>query len=271
MLAPCGFQRRGAVVYFAAAVLSGWGGAAIEHHHFGSCLTQRSGGQIAIVAGGRDHHALARQNPEAVHIGAHRLAQHHAGQIVVRESQRAFDRPGGQHHFACADMPIALGEAIFRHLPGLHQFFRQADEIIIPQPAGAGPGQHAAACCPYFCGHGCGPCAPVVAFDLLRIAQQRWCQFGILFDQYHRLAATRRIARGDQACGARAHHQHIAESGAGGEVIWVNLSRRGPQPGGAADELFVEQPQLRRPEEGLVIEPRRQCLGNQLQRAAQIA
>ena len=108
-LSALGRLRQSLVEHREAAVLPGRCRAAVEHHHLGPSVVHRLRGKVAIVIGGRDHGPASRYYPEAAHIGPHRLAQHHARQVIVGKGQRAFDRAGGEYHFSGANVPIALG------------------------------------------------------------------------------------------------------------------------------------------------------------------
>ena len=86
-----GRLRHGVVVDRKAAVRPGRRGPGIEHrHHFGPGVAERDGGTVGVIVVGGDHHAPARHHAKAADVGAHRLAQHHAGPIVMREGQWPF-------------------------------------------------------------------------------------------------------------------------------------------------------------------------------------
>ena len=257
---PRGRLRDGIVVDRKAVRRARRRGSGVEHrHHFGPRIADRGGGEVGVIVVGGDHHAAPRHHAEAADIGPHRLAQHHARTIVVRESQWPFERARRQHHPTRADVPQPLGKAIGGLLTRLGQPFVQRDEIIVPVARGRCAQQDAAAEFADARGGGAGP----GGIEIAQIAGERRGENAVLLDQQHTRARLCGGKRCFEARRPRTHHQHIAERRALGEAIGIGLGRCIAEASGAADEVFVEHPTLGRAEESLVVEPRRQRLRRQ--------
>ena len=83
-----------------------------DHRYRQPRLAQRDGGQVGAVVGGDDDGAIPRRDAEVHHIVAHRPGQHHAGDVVSGEGDRAFDGPGGGDYFSRANAPEAFAGAV---------------------------------------------------------------------------------------------------------------------------------------------------------------
>ena len=89
--------------------------------------------------------------------------------------------------------------------------------------------------------------------------QQRTAEFGLFVAQHHPHTGAGGGQCGGDAGGAGADHQDLAMGVLVDVAVWIGLLWGFPQAGGGADRGFVEPgPERRRPQEGLVIEPRRQ-------------
>ena len=163
-------------------------------------------------------------------------------------------------------MPQALRDSCGRGRAGFGQVLVQGDQVIIPITRCRGPQQGPPAKRSDPCRRGLSP----GRIKLLWIANQRWCQDPVLFDQHDPFAGFGRCQCRSQAGRPGSDHQHIAKGGPLGKAIRVCSGRGIAQPGRAADEPFVEHPAFGRTEKGLVIEPGRQRLGGETEHRSDI-
>ena len=249
---PCTLrgERQGFIVHRKAAGCSRRSRPAIQHrHHFSPGSAQCSRGQISIVVIGGNHHAASRHHAEAAEIGSDRLAEHHPGAIIVRKSQRPFERAGGQHHPFGPNMPQPLRDPIGRRRARFGQMLVQGDQVIIPIAPCRGPQQNP----PTKRSDPCRRSLSPDRIEVLGIADQRRRENPVLLDQHDPLARFGRRQCCGQPGGPGPDHQHITKGCALGIAIGIDRDRRIAQSGSAADEPFVKHPALGRTEEGLVV------------------
>ena len=219
--------------------------------------------RVSLVGCGDDNGARTRAHAVAVEKCAGCARQQDPGPVVAREDQRALDRPGREHHFAGAHLPLPLarpvrrrdGEVVGEALVETHEVMgeiaerrrarKQRDARVggergdrARQPVGRRP--------------------PLDKGIGVRIAGKQ-CppELRLLIAQDDARAGGGRSGGGGKSRGTCADHEDVAMRVTRGVAIGVCRPRRYAEARGCADARLVERlPRAARPHEGLVVEAR---------------
>jgi hypothetical protein len=206
------------------------------------------------------------------HIGRHGARQHHTRAVVVAESDRPLDGAGGEHDPGRPDdAQIAPRQGRIGSREVVGDLLVEPDDIGVVEAESGGPGQYPDTLQrrdPLV-----QPRAGGFALDGPGRGQGRAAKRKILLDQHDVEAVARRQFRRGQSGRAGADDEQVAM--VMNDVVAVRIGRtRGiAHAGGAADEFLEEHPlagAAAEPDEGLVVEPRRQEPAEQIVHPANV-
>ncbi|MCX7200692.1 MAG: hypothetical protein NTW37_22585 [Proteobacteria bacterium] len=195
----------------------------------------------------------------AVEVGACTAGEHHAGQVVVAEGDRALDRAGCNDDLARADLPEALARQVLGDRGAAADLLCHGRHVVVPDRGDLAAHQHAHARRRLqFSGDLMYPAGRLVAVDARVLAEQRAAHLGAFIGDDHARATACRCECGGQPGRAATADQHVAVGMTLRIAARVRHLWRTAEAGCAADELFAGLPARGRPHERLVVEARRQ-------------
>ena len=228
-------------------------------------LQRRMPGGVVVA---EENDALAQGQAIAVTVLPHRTGEHDAGPVVVGKHQRPFQGAGGQHHAPGADAPEDLPRccAVRARPQMIPHPLQGGQQVVIVVSVDRGPGHQGQVRAP---GDALQPAGQPGPVRRIRARQQAAAGFLLLVQQQHPAARIlRRRQRRFQARAAGAHDHHLRVHGLLQVVLRIRLRGCLSQPRQAPHQAFPVLPAG--PDEGLVVEARRQHFLQQAQRCQQV-
>ena len=240
-----------------------------DHLATGSLPFQRRSVTAVVV---RDQHKpFAGRDAIAAHIAGHGRRQHDTGEVVVREDERTFDRPGRQHDLPGTHAMQTLSQLGSRgRQPMVGATLQHRQEVVVVEADDGASRQHGDVFEGTQFAHGVGhPFRSRATVDSQRRAQQTAAKRILFVGDDDPCAGPGRHQRRRQPGWPRADDHHVAMPVHLVVAIGIRSLRHRPETRAATQDVLPEPPQHGRGHEHLVVEPRGEHASNRIDEATQ--